>query len=34
MDRLSQIKKLLGTDSDIPPKVIEDFVRRMDPGLL
>jgi len=31
MDRLSQIKKLLGTDSDIKPEVIQDFVRRMDP---
>ena len=31
MDRLSQIKKLLATDSEIPPKVIEDFIKRMDP---
>ncbi|MDX1410969.1 MAG: hypothetical protein R3351_02320, partial [Nitrospirales bacterium] len=31
MDRLSQIKKLLGRDSDIKPEVIQDFVSRMDP---
>jgi len=31
MDRLSQINKFLGTDSDIQPEVIQDFVSRMDP---
>ncbi len=31
MNRLSQIEKLLGRDSDIKTEVIQDFVSRMDP---